>query len=688
MAATNYTPISLYYSTTAAAVPTSGNLVAGELALNTVDEKLYFKNSAGTVKLLASSASTTNVASITFGSTGLTPSTATTGAVTVAGTLIAGNGGTGQSSYAVGDLLYASTTSALSKLADVATGNALISGGVGVAPSYGKIGLTTHVSGTLPVGNGGTGITTTPTNGQIPIGNGTNYVAATITAGTGITVTNASGAITIAASGTVSAATPTALGTVYGSTGASSTDSVYFGYNSGGGAATTYNVGIGYSVLSSASLSGNQNTGVGYQALTVNTSGSYNVAMGWGALSQNTSGSYNIGIGRVSLYSNTTASQNTAVGYGSLQTVTTAGNNTAFGYNALNANTTGPQNTAVGSNALTSNTTGGYNIAIGFQALNANTTGYDNIAAGYQSLYLNTGQNNVVVGSLAFRSNTTNGSNTGVGYSVGYSSTAAGSTYVGYRAGYYVTTGTNLGIGYQAIFGNTGGATGANNTAIGDQTLSSITTAGSNTVLGNGAGFSVTTGSNNILVGYQAGQATTALTTGSNNIIIGYNAYSSSATVSNEMTLGNSSNTSLRIPGISITWDTTSGLNSLGVGTPASGTTGEIRATNNITAYYSSDIKFKENVRDIPDALATVNAIGGKLFDWKDDYIESKGGADGYFVQKADFGVVAQDVQKVFPIAVRTREDGSLAVDYEKLGALAFAALVELTKRVEALEAK
>jgi hypothetical protein len=124
------------------------------------------------------------------------------------------------------------------------------------------------------------------------------------------------------------------------------------------------------------------------------------------------------------------------------------------------------------------------------------------------------------------------------------------------------------------------------------------------------------------------------------------------------------------------------------VGTTADPGAGAIYATGNITAYYSSDIKFKENVRNIPDALATVNAIGGKLFDWTDDYIESKGGADGYFVQKADFGVVAQDVQKVFPIAVRTREDGSLAVDYEKLGALAFAALVELTKRVEALEAK
>lgn len=114
--------------------------------------------------------------------------------------LAATSGGTGQSSYAVGDLLYASTTTALSKLADVATGNALISGGVGVAPSWGKIGLTTHVSGTLAVGNGGTGITTTPTNGQIPIGNGTNYTAATLTAGGGIGITNASGSVTIATS--------------------------------------------------------------------------------------------------------------------------------------------------------------------------------------------------------------------------------------------------------------------------------------------------------------------------------------------------------------------------------------------------------------------------------------------------------------------------------------------------------
>ena len=127
---------------------------------------------------------------------------------------------------------------------------------------------------------------------------------------------------------------------------------------------------------------------------------------------------------------------------------------------------------------------------------------------------------------------------------------------------------------------------------------------------------------------------------------------------------------------------------SFGVGTAASGTTGEIRATNNVTAYYSSDASLKENIEDIANPLSIVCAIGSKSFDWNDAYIASKGGVDGYFVQKSDFGVIAQDVQAVFPQAVRTREDGTLAVDYEKLSTLAFGAIKELLKRVEVLEAK
>ena len=55
MAQTNYTPISLYYSTTASAVPVNTNLVNGELAINITDGKLYYKDNTGTVKVLAGS---------------------------------------------------------------------------------------------------------------------------------------------------------------------------------------------------------------------------------------------------------------------------------------------------------------------------------------------------------------------------------------------------------------------------------------------------------------------------------------------------------------------------------------------------------------------------------------------------------------------------------------------------------
>lgn len=85
----------------------------------------------------------------------------------VIGTLPAASGGTGQTSYAVGDILFASSSTALSKLAGVATGNVLLSGGVATAPSYGKVGLTTHVSGVLPTLNGGTGIASFSSGGAM-----------------------------------------------------------------------------------------------------------------------------------------------------------------------------------------------------------------------------------------------------------------------------------------------------------------------------------------------------------------------------------------------------------------------------------------------------------------------------------------------------------------------------------------
>ena len=97
------------------------------------------------------------------GSTGLvfsgSPITSS-GTLILSGVLGATAGGTGQTTYVVGDILFANTTSTLSKLAGVATGNVLISGGVGASPSWGKVGLSTHITGTLPLANGGTGQTT------------------------------------------------------------------------------------------------------------------------------------------------------------------------------------------------------------------------------------------------------------------------------------------------------------------------------------------------------------------------------------------------------------------------------------------------------------------------------------------------------------------------------------------------
>ncbi len=125
----------------------------------------YVLTSNGTAP--AWSAIPSNVASFQTSLSGLTPSTATTGAVTLAGTLGATSGGTGLTAYTTGDIIYASATNTLSALADVATGNALISGGVSTAPSWGKIGLTTHVSGTLPTANGGTNLTSFTSNGAL-----------------------------------------------------------------------------------------------------------------------------------------------------------------------------------------------------------------------------------------------------------------------------------------------------------------------------------------------------------------------------------------------------------------------------------------------------------------------------------------------------------------------------------------
>lgn len=129
MAQSGFTPISLYYSTTTTNVPTAGNLADGELAINITDGKLFYKDNSGVVQTIASKAGNVNVSSITFGSTGLTPATSTTGAVSVAGTLVVGNGGTGAASLTANNVLLGNGTSALQVVAPSTAGNVLTSNG-------------------------------------------------------------------------------------------------------------------------------------------------------------------------------------------------------------------------------------------------------------------------------------------------------------------------------------------------------------------------------------------------------------------------------------------------------------------------------------------------------------------------------------------------------------------------------
>jgi hypothetical protein len=125
---------------------------------------------------------------------------------------------------------------------------------------------------------------------------------------------------------------------------------------------------------------------------------------------------------------------------------------------------------------------------------------------------------------------------------------------------------------------------------------------------------------------------------------------------------------------------------SLGVGTAPSGTTGEIRATNDITAYFSSDIRLKTNITQIQNALDKIKNIRGVEFDWADEYLQNHGGEDGYFVRKHDVGVIAQEIEKVLPEVVAERDDGIKAVKYDRVVALLIEAVKELADQVKELK--
>ncbi|MBK8846009.1 MAG: tail fiber domain-containing protein [Bacteroidetes bacterium] len=249
------------------------------------------------------------------------------------------------------------------------------------------------------------------------------------------------------------------------------------------------NIAIGSDALN-ANTTGSSNIGVGSLALFSNTSGFNNISVGKSALQYNTTGQYNIAIGNSALRINNT-DENTAIGFAALSENTSGTQNTATGAYALTQNDAGYANAAYGYGSLLFNTSGYSNSAFGFKSLYSNETGRDNTACGYQALLNSNGPNadgNSAFGSHALRSNTTGSGNCAMGYGcMSSNTTGLHNVAVGYGAFEYNTSGSaNVAVGQRALNWNT---TGQRNTAVGEgaNTTTFIGTFNNITAIGNEA---------------------------------------------------------------------------------------------------------------------------------------------------------------------------------------------------------
>ena len=339
----------------------------------------------------------------------------------------------------------------------------------------------------------------------------------------------------------------------------------------------------------------------------------------------------------------------------------------------------GARNVAIGANAMTGNTSGNgnsYNVAIGDGCHFWTGTGDQNIMMGYNTnTYYSGGSFNVGLGSQV---RTSNNYNVSVGYRAGNSPSTSNNynTFVGSEAGFDSDAGDNCTfVGRQAGYG---GGNGDYNTAIGEssqrqlnggsansscgrQSLYNITTGSQNSALGHAAGYNLNTGSNNTFLGYQAGyyngsSTGNATTTGENVTVIGYRATASSSSASNEITLGNSSISSLRC--------------------------------NVQTISSLSDERDKTAIEDLSLGLDFINDMRPVEFTWNR--------RDGSYGAKLDLGFIAQDLFDVEidhgsqrrTRLVNTDNPEKLEADYVRSYPILVKAVQELSAKVDALTAR
>ena len=290
---------------------------------------------------------------------------------------------------------------------------------------------------------------------------------------------------------------------------------------------------------------GDRNTAIGEQALKLLSTGGENTAVG--ALAGfNATGSDGVFIGQGAGYgggAGFSGDKNIAIGKNTLVSATSNTGCTVIGWYAGNA-ITNNLSTFIGHQAG-KNATAGACVAIGADTMVANATAAGTVAIGFETLTaLTSGQYNVVAGYEAARTLTSGHSNIGLGYRVLNSSNSSYNIAIGTQALHGLTNGgQSVAIGHESGYTC---QTGSQNVSIGYNALK-LGTASHNTIVGAFAGDAITSGEGNVALGRNA---LSSLQGGHNNIAIGRGATASSTSVSNEITLGDTSITKFRIPGI------------------------------------------------------------------------------------------------------------------------------------------
>ena len=383
-----------------------------------------------------------------------------------------------------------------------------------------------------------------------------------------------------------------------------------------------------------------------------------------------------------------------------------ASNNTAVGSGALNANTTGPNSTAVGQGALASHTTGGNNTAVGYKAGDAITTGDQGTYIGQDAGGAGTTGSNTAVGAVALTTQILGTRNTAIGYGAmqlaggdGASNLLVNNTAVGQQAMYNHDKDDCTAVGMQSLFTMT---TGTRNVALGGGAGYSVTSGADNTTLGVNAGYAITTGVRNVCVGKFAGGY---LTTGGDNTIVGFNAGTEAvqlATGSQNVIIGNYADVSSGTGAVAanIFGYDVNGANDF---TTVGNGTDDIRAAHGTATWATvSDERVKKDIADSTVGLNFINELRPVTFNYKNKGDVPKefrgyeeGSTETYKYSTTNHGFIAQEVKAVIDNHTDiadgfklwdVRETGQQEVAEAALIPMLVKAIQELSAEVEKLK--